>query len=332
MYQITVGIDVSKGWIDASWTSGSEIHYLGRFENTIADFKRMCKGLKKASGVNKSEWFVCFDNTGSYSKLLLQWLCSQQIVCREEDPTLIVQQAGRRRGKNDKADSELICRYAYRNRGHLEPSKLTAPVIQELKKLLSRRDFLVRHRSARKASLKEQKAEFSPDLYAIFEAQDEAAIESYSRDIEFIESRIEELIQSSQEIKQNEALLKSVVGIGPVTAWFMIAYTQNFKNFRTSRQFATYCGVAPFPWSSGSSSKGKNRVSHKANKRIKAVLSNGMEAAIVHDPQIRAFYARKINEGKETGCVKNAVKNKLIHRAFAVVSRGTPYVVLRNYA
>lgn len=332
MYQITVGIDVSKGWIDASWTTGNEIHYLGQFDNTIADFKRMCRELKKATGVSKSEWFVCFDNTGAYSKLLLQWLCSQQIVCREEDSTLIVQQAVRRRGKNDKIDSKLICGYAYRNHTNLEPTKLPAPVIQELKKLLSRRDFLVRQRSARKVSLKEQKAEFSPELYAILKAQDDAAIESFSRDIEFIEARIEELMQSSQKIRENKELLESVVGIGPVTAWFMIAYTHNFKNFRTSRQFATYCGVAPFPWSSGSSRKGKNRVSHKANKRIKAVLSNGMEAAIAHDPEIRAFYDRKIREGKEPGCVKNAVKNKLIHRAFAVVNRGTPYVTFRNYA
>jgi hypothetical protein len=68
------------------------------------------------------------------------------------------------------------------------------------------------------------------------------------------------------------------------------------------------------------------------NKQIKALLGNGITAAITYDTEIRTYFQRKIAEGKEPGVVKNAVKNKLVARVFAVVQRGTPFVRTHNYA
>ena len=69
-----------------------------------------------------------------------------------------------------------------------------------------------------------------------------------------------------------------------------------------------------------------------ANKKMKSLLSNCANVAIMHDKEIRAYYERKLAEGKEKGSVINAVKNKLVHRVFAVIKRQTPYVRLHNYA
>ncbi|MEE9374035.1 MAG: hypothetical protein V3V00_13370 [Saprospiraceae bacterium] len=65
-----------------------------------------------------------------------------------------------------------------------------------------------------------------------------------------------------------------------------------------------------------------------ANKTIKALLSNGINSAIQWDGEINKYYNRKIAEGKAKGIVLNAVKNKIVHRAFAVIKRQTPYVKL----
>jgi transposase len=83
MYKFFVGVDVSKSWIDVSSTEGRAVSYTGQFSNTISGFKEVISTLKKTTSLDQSEWFICFENTGTYSKLLLQWLCSQGIACKE---------------------------------------------------------------------------------------------------------------------------------------------------------------------------------------------------------------------------------------------------------
>ena len=331
MYTFFVGVDVSKSWIDVSSTEGLAVHYAGQFNNSIAGFKRMIAHLKKSTSVDLSEWFVCFENTGTYSKLLLQWLCSQGIACREEHPSVIAKLPVIRRGKSDKMDAGLICQYAYEKRGKIKPTPLAPPAITELKKLLSRRNLHIRQCAALKTSLKEHKSEFPAELFKQLDQQNNLLILKHQECISFIENRIEELIHSNEEMKRNSNLSKSVIGVGPVITWYMIATTGNFKNFETSRQYSTYGGIAPFSRGSGIK-KGRNRVSQIANKQIKALLSNGALAAIQWDPEIKRYYKRKIAEGKMEGVVFNNVKNKLVARVFAVIQRGTPFVKLSSYA
>ncbi len=332
MYRFFVGIDVSKHWIDASWSDDSNPQYLGQFQNSIPGFKKLLAAVKKLTKVESTAWFFCFENTGTYSKLLLQWLCSEEIPCREENALKISKEAGLRRGKSDKLDSGVICKYAFKNRDSIQITTLPSPTIELIKKLLSRRDFLVRQKAARQTSLKEQKAEFTPELLKALEEQDKAALQNLADDIKFVEDQIESLIASNEQIQKNNQLAKSVKGVGPVIAWYMIAYTNNFQAFANSRKFASYTGIAPFPDESGTCRKRKNRVNPMANKHIKALITNGSLAAIIHDTEIRTYFQRKIAEGKDQGVVMNAVKNKLIARVFAVVQRGTPFVTTHNYA
>ena len=49
--------------------------------------------------------------------------------------------------------------------------------------------------------------------------------------------------------------------------------------------------------------------------------------AIKYDPQLKEYYQKKLESGKSKMSVINAVRNKLIHRMYAVIRRGTPYVV-----
>lgn len=331
MYTFFVGVDVSKAWIDVSSSEGLAVHYAGQFNNSTVGFKRMIAHLKKSTSVGLSDWFVCFENTGTYSKLLLQWLCSQGIACREENPSIIAKLPGIRRGKSDKMDAGFICQYAYEKREKIKPTLLAPPAITELKKLLSRRNLHIRQSAALKTSLKEHRAEFGTELLKQLDQQNNLLILKHQECISFIENRIEELILSNEEMKKNSTLSQSVIGVGPVITWYMIATTGNFKNFETSRKYSTYGGIAPFPRGSGKR-KGRDRVSQKANKQIKALLSNGAVSAIQHDPEIRRYYKRKIAEGKMEGVVLNNVKNKLVARVFAAVQRGTPFVKLSSYA
>ena len=137
--------------------------------------------------------------------------------------------------------------------------------------------------------------------------------------------QIKELIKSDDELKKNYELVTSVKGIGLVIATFMLVTTNNFTCFENGRKYACYSGIAPFESSSGKH-QGKARVSPLANKRVKALLSSGANSACKWDPEIKAYYERKIKEGKHHNLVINAIKCKLVNRIFAVVHRQTPYV------
>lgn len=331
MYSFFVGIDISKSFFHAAFLKEKEVINLGKFSNDHAGFKILLQHLEQEGSRVKNEWFICFENTGSYSKPLLNWLISQQITCREENALLISRSMGLRRGKDDIIDARDICLYAFRHRDTLQPTILTKPGIARLKKLLSRRSFLIRHRHACKVTLRDQKVEMDPDMYHIIHAQNEHLVHVFDQQILDIDQLIQQTIDENPSLRTNDQLAQSVKGIGPITSAFLIAYTHNYERFYNARKFACYSGIAPFPNCSGTSLNGKTRVSHLANKQLKALLSNGANAAIIHDQELKAYYARKRAEGKEFGPVINAVKNKLIQRVFAVIKRQTPYVTLMSY-
>lgn len=327
-----VGCDVSKSVLDIKYHKlGAKPVYLGQFPNCENGFEEVINLLSNESDGSKANWFFCFENTGVYSSNLLKWLVAQGIPCKEENPIKISCSLGMRRGKDDKIDSMAICKYAYEKREVLLPSKLEKSEISKLKKLLSRRELLVKHRVALKVSMKEQKGNIDDDLFEFLNKENNELIEVYNMKIKSIETNIQAIINEDVKMKTNNELLQSIVGIGLITSAYMIGYTSNFEAFSNARKFACYCGVAPFPNSSGIK-KGRMGVSHLANKTIKSLLSNSILSAITYDREIGIYYKRKKQEGKEPGIVMNAVKNKHIHRMFAVIKRGTPYVKLMNYA
>src|SRR5690606_9210246 len=95
-------------------------------------------------------------------------------------------------------------------------------------------------------------------------------------------------------------------------------------------KFGSFSGVAPYSNASGIQN-GPSRVRHMANKQLNALFPNAAQAARQYAPQISGYYQRKSAQGKHSGLIYNAIKNKLIHRVFAVIRRQTPYVKLPAY-
>jgi transposase len=112
----------------------------------------------------------------------------------------------------------------------------------------------------------------------------------------------------------------------------MIVYTDCFTKFNDWRKFASYCGIAPFPYQSGSSVKGRTKVSHLANKKIKALINMCAISAIQHNPEMKQYYQRRLEIGKNKMSTINIIRNKLISRVFAVIKRQTPYVDTMKFA
>lgn len=117
----------------------------------------------------------------------------------------------------------------------------------------------------------------------------------------------------------------SVPGIGPVIATELLITTNEMQTISDPKKLACHAGVAPFEYRSGTSIRGKTKVSHQARKRLKALIHLGAMSAIQVKGELQDYYRRKTGEGKHAMLVLNAVRNKLIHRVCAVVRRGKKY-------
>lgn len=331
MYKLFVGCDVSSEKIDVSYSlEQRNIVYLSEYDNSTNGLEKLFSDLRNLSGFCYNEWFVCFENTGVYSKLLLHTLYSEGITCREENPLHMSRSLGLRHSKTDKLDSQAICTYCYEKRDVLLPSVPLSETGSKIKKLLSKRRMHERTRQALKNSQSGLQLAYNEDFVDFIKDTDSPVLKVVSEAISNIDKKIASIIKSDEGFSKNNILISSVIGIGPQTAAYILAYTDNFRLFDNSRKFASYVGIAPHANSSGKW-VGRKRVAKHANKFIKAILSNGVASAIQHDPQLKQYYEKKAEKGKKNGRVLNALKNKLIHRVFATIKREKPYVKMATY-
>lgn len=94
-------------------------------------------------------------------------------------------------------------------------------------------------------------------------------------------------VKEEQKLSHQFALILSVPGIGKQTALHLLVYTRCFECFPDWRKLACYAGIAPFPYTSGSSIRGRSKVSHLANKKLKTLLNMAALAAKRNDPELK---------------------------------------------
>ncbi|OAV68135.1 Transposase IS116/IS110/IS902 family protein [Bacteroidales bacterium Barb4] len=106
----------------------------------------------------------------------------------------------------------------------------------------------------------------------------------------------------------------------------MIVVTKGFTDFTDACKFCCHAGAAFFSYSSGSSIRSRNRVSHRVDKSIKALLHMAALVAVTRcKGELHDYYERKVAERKNKMSVLNAVRAKLIHRMFAVIRNNQNY-------
>lgn len=320
--EIFVGIDVSKETLDVA-IRNTKAHI--RIANGSEGFKELLSWFKSI-GIDISMcWFV-FEHTGGYEYRLVQFCASKNITFTRVPGLEIKKSMGIQRGKNDKIDAKRIAEYGYEKKEKIQPSAPVSPLILRIRQLLTQRDGFIKDRVANENRKSELLAMMDFKKHDSLIKNYEQAIAFAQKMIEKTETELNEIIATDEGLNTTFKLITSIPGIGPVNAWITIAYTENFKLFSDARKYGAYCGVVPFDYTSGKSIKKKSRVNHLANKEIKAKLDQAARASISHDPEMQAYYQRRIELGKHHNSIKNEVKFKLILRMFAVVNKQEPYV------
>lgn len=274
--QIIIGIDVSKATLDCYIYNVSQ-HLV--VENNSVGFAMLLMLIIKSSKCKKEDIFICFENTGKYSKMLSVFLYSEKVSFAMVSALEIKKSLGITRGKNDKVDAIRIANYAYEKREKIVPTALPGKEIDKMKSLLSLREKLIKHRTAYKngiTDLNDCYCEGETDMIRNIQLN---LIAELNQKINDIENEIEVIININESIKKNFKLVLSVRAIGKILGFYLIAYTNNFTSFSDARSFACFSGIAPFASSSGTVT-GKSRVHPYANKQIKSLLSMAAMSAI----------------------------------------------------
>lgn len=330
-----IGIDVSKPFFDASMMAvidhqKQELHSR-RFDNTKTGLKDFEKWLKTNKVSFDKQSLVVIENTGIYHRLLWKFCTEKNLPLHIGNAAHIKWSFGIARGKSDVIDSKRLCQYAAKESDSLKASTGLNYDLLQLKDLMTCRAKLLKELTGIKRHLKELKNTNSKTVQTIMENAHKQALTGLKKSIEKIESLIKQLVEKDAALLKNYQLLTSVPGIGHITAIYILCCTNNFIGNITGKQLACYAGVVPFEHSSGISIKGKNRVHKMANKELKAMLHLASLTAIQRYSEFKNYYERKKLEGKHSMSVLNAIRNKIVLRAVAVIKNQEPYVENHAY-
>lgn len=327
-YSHFVGLDVGKNTFDASLMSAEEKELSHKsFDNTPEGIQSMLAWIDNYQ-LSLSEVLFCAENMGSYvTELSVSSVAmgfSLTLVC----PLTIKKSIGLQRGKNDRIDAKRIANYAVLHCRKLKLYKLPDKDLVRLRGWIIIRDNLVKQKVSGIKLLEtfSQMAKLADVTESISFLEEQ--LDSIKEKILKAEEAMEQLIAANNSLYTNYLLLRSIKGIGIINAIVLLCVTDNFQRFDNPRKLACYCGVPPFEHTSGISIRGKTQTSPLASKEIKVYLTRAAITAISWDPQMKAYYQRKIAEGKHKASVINAVRAKIIARAFAVIRRQTPFVTL----
>lgn len=328
-YQTYVGIDISKEKLDVVILGKEDLigqHFI--VENTVPGIKQIVKKLK---GKALDAVLFCCENTGIYTFPLSIAFTELGLDYWIVPAIEIKRSKGISRGKNDKVDARDIALYSLRNIDKLVLSKISEKDIIQLKLLYTEREKL--SKAIRIFECSSEMEDFVPKhLCKAVLTVNSTTIKALRKAQAEIEKKINEIIRSNQQLLMQMELIKSIPGVGPQTAIYMIIATKGFTAFKSWRKFACYAGVAPFEHTSGSSIRYKTRVSHFADKKMKSLLQMCVLSTIKYDGQIKEYYQRKKQEGKHTMLIMNNIRCKLISRIFAVVQRQSAYVNTYKFA
>jgi len=319
-----IGVDISKKSLDFAVYKKHELLFHEVGGNDKKAIQSFIKELEKHKEINIDQAVFCMEYTGIYNNLLVQQLIKKKYNIWLESATKIKNSLGLLRGKNDKLDAIRIGKFAYKNSDEVRLWKPRRDMVSKLNHLTTLRSRLLLAKNMLKTPLNEMDLFVDKSVKSKCTKLSTRTLNSLEADIKKVEKEIDASIKSDSELSHLFKIITSVPGVGKQTAIGVIVTTNEFKDIGEPKKYACYAGVAPFPRESGMF-KGRSRVSHFANKKIKTLLHMAALSAINYNHDLKTYYDRKVSQGKNKMTVINAVRNKLIHRIFACVQQNREY-------
>lgn len=312
----TLGIDIAKLKFDACLlrADGKPRHKV--FPNAAEGFAQLAQWLTR-QGVPAAH--ACMEATGAYGEALALYLYAAGHAVSVVNPAAVKAFAASRlsRTKTDKVDAELIARFCLAQR----PAAWSppAPEVRELQALARRLESLVGMRVA-----EENRLTSGITVEAVRQSVEEH-VAYLNEQIRRTEELLREHINRHPTLRQQSELLDSIPGIGEATAAVLLAELTDITQYRSARQVAAYAGLVPREWRSGSSVRGRVRLSKIGNARLRRALYFPAVTALRCSAFFQAWAEGLRQRGKSKMSVIGAAMRKLIHLAYGVLKTGRPF-------
>jgi len=309
-----VGIDMAKNDFYACL---NDIDEPRKFNNDIKGIKSFFNHIKRHD-FQKENTLLGVESTASYHLKLCIETCERDYRIKVINPLIVKKQnqTDLRRVKNDKKDSRLIRFCLISGAGYLFDNDSEAII---LKSLVRQRDSLAF------AKLKFKRQQEDIRLKEKCLKQDISPI--YTEIINVLEEKINLLKADLRIYRPNEQyLLESIPGVGPITAASFISEVGDINRFKKPEQLVAYAGIDPRVHQSGTSINGKGYISKRGNKILRTRLFNVASLAVQRDNMFKTFFQKKKDQGKPYRVALVAMMRKMTHVIHAVWTRGTPFV------
>jgi len=313
--KIYIGIDVSKLSFDVAIESGSgHLHY--KFENNEKGFKALQRLFPKEHSLH-----LVMEASGTYYLALASYFYDQSISVSVVNPLIIHRFCQMRmiKAKTDKKDAEMIARY-----GRAETPALWQPdpaYVLELRQIEATLEGYIKTRRVMENQL---------EAFIHNTVMSREAIKSLKRSIMYVAKEIASLEKRMEELVSayNGTLLTNLItipGLGKKTAMVLIVATGAFKKFSDSKQLSAYFGLSPRIYESGTSVRGRARITRMGMSKVRALLYLCAWSAKKCNKACRELYDRLVEKGKSKRLALIAVANKLLRQAFAIATKNTQY-------
>ena len=308
--QKVVGIDVSKETLAISHLADERMQHLEVSNNKVG-FQQLIRRCGKDS-------LYVMEATGIYYLQLAYYLYEQVVVV---NPVIIKRyiQMHLGKGKSDKKDAQWIRRYGEQNQvTYWQPEEA---IIVECRQLEQVSEQLIKQKTMVINSL--EALERQPVV-------SELAVKSLNHTLKLLEKQLQQiqnklLVTLEKAFESEIKLLSSIPGIGRKTAGMLLLFAGGFRNIDNYRQLIAKAGLSPREYTSGSSIRGKVRITKMGGSLIRSKLSVCSFSAKKSNAACKALYDRLVAKGKNGKLALIAVCNKLLKQAFAIVKSGIPY-------
>jgi transposase len=316
MTEPALGIDISKLKFNACLinSQGKLRHKL--FPNSAAGFEQLREWLLR-QGVERVH--ACLEATGTYGDALSLFLHQAGHTVSVVNPAATKAFAASRlsRTKTDRVDAELIARFCLAQE---PPAWTPLPVeVRELQALVRRLESLIEMR------VMEENRLSSGITVEVVRASVEDLLNHLNTQIKRTEELIREHINSHPTLKQQSQLLDSIPGIAETTAALLLSEITDITQYRSARHVAAYAGLVPRERQSGTSLRGRTRLSKIGNARLRRALYFPAITALRCSPFFQAWAEGLQERGKCKMSVICAVMRKLVHLAYGVLKSGKPF-------
>jgi transposase len=319
---MVLGIDVSKATLDVALLQDKKQHNTAAkprhrvFANTLEGHQQLLSWLQDNGAIAVQ---ACLEATGIYAEAVALALHEAGYTVSLVNPAQVhaFGQSQLKRTKTDKADAQMIARFCALYQPPLWSPP--APELRELQALVKRVEALDEMKR-----MEENRLESSTTCQGV-QASLQDHILYLEAQIETTRRQIQNHIQEHPDLARQSHLLRSIPGIGPITAAVVLAEIGDFTHFQSARQVAAFAGLAPRLRESGTSVRGKPRLSKVGSPRLRKCLYFPAMTALRWNPLIKAFGLRLAAQGKCKMLIIGAAMRKLLILAYGVLKSDKPF-------